>query len=448
VLGGKGATTLGPQETSRTERAATALSPENQSVPARQRRRTLFPFGLRPSGLLGPRPRTALPRFLGLVFLSGALAGPVRGLLPVYAESTLHQPPAFSSLLLSLLLVGGGIFALVGGALADRLGPKRTLVAGLAWLFPAALLFRLDDPGLLLAIGLVAGLIDGLYVVGGQSYLVGAAPKAHLGLGSALFFLGSTLGTSLGSLVAGWVAERSGFGRYGLALLGAGALLVLLAIVLLPATARQASPAGQRAGAAAPLRTYRALLASRPFLLVAAVRLLPTLYWGAATVLLPLLLYRLSGTVVGASLYLTISLSLAGFCQLLTGRLADRLGRGWPVLVLTLLLPLSAAAAALSVGSYELLFAAGVLTTCVAWSISVTFPPLVRELTGPTEHGRALGLLHLIWVIAMIAGANAGGRLVDLHAALPFALAAALNLPTALAGLTLHRQLRRAQPIA
>ena len=138
---------------------------------------------------LGP-----LPRFLGLIFLSGALAGPVRGLLPVYADSTLHQPPAFSSLLLSLLLVGGGLFALVGGALADRLGSKRTLLVGLTWLFPGALLFRLEQPGLILATALVAGLIDGLYVVGGQSYLVGAAPKAHLGLGSALFFLGSTLG--------------------------------------------------------------------------------------------------------------------------------------------------------------------------------------------------------------------------------------------------------------
>lgn len=390
---------------------------------------------------LGP-----LPRFLGLVFLSGALAGPVRGLLPVYAESTLHQPPAFSSLLLSLLLVGGGLFALVGGALADRLGPKRTLVVGLAWLFPAALLFRLEQPGLILATALVAGLIDGLYVVGGQSYLVGAAPKAHLGLGSALFFLGSTLGTSLGSLVAGWVAERSGFATYGLALLVATVLLILLAVVLLPAPIREPAAALAPSGVAAPLRTYRALLASRPFLLVAAVRLFPTLYWGAATVLMPLLLYRLSGTVVGASLYLTVSLSLAAGCQLLTGRLADRLGRGRPVLILTLLLPLAAATAALTTGSYPLLFAAGVFSTCVAWSISVTFPPLVRELAPPAERGRALGLLHLVWVIAMIAGANAGGRLVELHPALPFAVAALLNLPTALAGLALYRHLRLTPP--
>src|SRR5688500_5546395 len=65
---------------------------------------------------LGP-----LPRLLGLVFLAGALGGPVRGLLSVYVESTLRQPPAFSSLLLSLLLVGAGIFAVVGGALSDRL---------------------------------------------------------------------------------------------------------------------------------------------------------------------------------------------------------------------------------------------------------------------------------------------------------------------------------------
>src|SRR5262245_39759737 len=384
-----------------------------------------------------------LPRFLGLIFLSGALAGPVRGLLPVYADSTLHQPPSFSSLLLSLLLVGGGLFALVGGALADRLGPKRTLLVGLAWLFPGALLFRLDQPGLILATALVAGLFDGLNVVGGQSYLVGAAPKAHLGLGSALFFLGSTLGTSLGSLVAGWVAQRSGFGTYGLTLLGAAVLLIFLAATLLPTTTREAPTGLAPSGIAAPLRSYRSLLTNRPFLLVAAVRLFPTLYWGAATVLLPLLLYRLSGTVVGASLYLTISLSLAAGCQLLTGRLADRVGRGGPVLVLTLLLPLAAATAVVASGSYPLLFAAGVFSTCVAWSISVTFPPLVRELAPSAERGRALGLLHLIWVIAMIAGANAGGRLIELHPALPFAVAAVINLPTAVAGVALHRRLGR-----
>ena len=251
---------------------------------------------------LGP-----LPRFLGLVFLAGALGGPIRGLLPVYAESTLRQPPAFSSLLLSLLLVGAGIFAVVGGALSDRLGPKRTFAVGILWLLPAAALFVLADPAVLLAAAAVAGVVDGLYVVGGQAYLVAATPRAHLGLGSALYFVGSTLGTSLGSLAAGAVAERWGFGAFGLGLGAAAVGLVVAVGLLLPA----AAPAGASVHREVGLRGFVVLARNPELRLVAAVRFLPTVYWGAATVLMPLLLYRASGSVVGASLYLTVSLAVA-----------------------------------------------------------------------------------------------------------------------------------------
>jgi MFS family permease len=384
---------------------------------------------------LGP-----LPRFLGLVFLAGALGGPVRGLLSVYVESTLRQAPAFSSLLLSLLLVGAGIFAVVGGALSDRLGPKRTFSLGVLWLLPAAGLFVASDPAVLLAAAAVAGVVDGLYVVGGQAYLVAATPRAHLGLGSALFFVGSTLGTSLGSLAAGTAAEQWGFGAFGAGLAVAAVGLAAAVALLLPS----AAPAGPSAHRGVGLRGL-ALLARNPGLrLVATVRFLPTVYWGAATVLMPLLLYRRSGSVVGASLYLTVSLAVAAACQIAVGRLADRVGWRWPIAALTALLPLAALGTALAAGSYAGLFAAGVFATCVAWSLSVSFPPLVRELAAEGESGRALGVLHMLWVVAMIVGTNAGARLVEVDASLPFLIGAAINVPTALAGLALGRLLHPA----
>jgi MFS family permease len=379
-----------------------------------------------------------LAGFFLLVMLVGALGGPLRALLPVRVEAELGRTPAFSSALQSLLLGGAGIFAVVGGALADRLGQKRTLVVGLAHLPLMAPVYLAQDPATLLAAALASGLLNGLFTVGGQSYLVAAAPRAYLGVASALYFLGATLGTSLGSLVAGLVVEGRSFGAFGAVALAGSALLLAAAARFLPAIEPAAGRPGSRGAGLLPRVTL-----SRGLLLVAALRFLPTCFWGAATLLVPLLLFRLSGSVVAVSLYSSVSLAVAAAGQIVTGRLSDRVGRGPPVLALGALLPLAALAMGLSAGSFEALFAAGVFATAVAWSISVTFPPLVRDLAPEGEQGQALGLLHLLWTAAMLIGTLAGGRLVEADPGLPFLLGAALNAPTALVGLALWRRLRQ-----
>src|SRR5262249_37245909 len=197
-----------------------------------------------------------------LVMLVGALGGPLRALLPVRVEAELGRSPAFSSALQSLLLAGAGVFALVGGALVDRLGQKRTLVVGLAHLPLMALVYLAQEPGALLAAALASGLISGLFTVGGQAYLVAAAPRAYLGVASALYFLGSTLGTSLGSLVAGLVVERRSFGAFGAAALVGSALLLIGSARLLPSATGPtdrvrpddvAEPASRPTGAGRPI---------------------------------------------------------------------------------------------------------------------------------------------------------------------------------------------------
>lgn len=389
-----------------------------------------------PGSFLRGRPEAL--RFAGfflLVLAVGALGGPLRTLLPVRVEAELGASPAFSSVLQSLLLGGAGIFAVLGGSLADRLGQKQTLVVGLAHLPLMALVYVVDDPLLLLGAALVSGLVNGLFTVGGQSYLVAAAPAAYLGTASAFYFLGSTLGTSLGSLGAGVVVEQGGFAAFGaLALLGSVGLIVASA-AWLPPVGRAQPPTRSGAGLLPRVRL------SRDLLLVAALRFLPTCFWGAATLLTPLLLYRLSGSVVSVSLYSAVSLAVAGACQVATGRLSDRVGRGPPVLLLGGLLPLAALAMALAAGDFLALFAAGVLATAVAWSISVNFPPLVKALAAEGEQGQALGLLHLLWTAGMLIGTLVGGALVEADPGLPFLLFAALNVPTALAGLLLWRRL-------
>src|SRR5262245_28755784 len=170
-----------------------------------------------------------LGAFFLLVMLVGALGGPLRALLPVRVEAELGRSPGFSSALQSLLLGGAGVFAVVGGRLIGRLGQKRTLVVGLTHLPLMALVYLVRDPTALLTAALASGLVNGLFTVGGQAYLVAAAPRAYLGVASALYFLGSTLGSSLGSLAAGAIVDRAGFGAFGLAALAASALLLAAA---------------------------------------------------------------------------------------------------------------------------------------------------------------------------------------------------------------------------
>jgi MFS family permease len=67
-----------------------------------------------------------------LGFCNGFATAPYQSLLPVYVEADLGRLPLFTAYLRSLTLILGGIFAIVGGRLADVLGLKTTLLLGLA----------------------------------------------------------------------------------------------------------------------------------------------------------------------------------------------------------------------------------------------------------------------------------------------------------------------------
>jgi MFS family permease len=276
---------------------------------------------------------------------------------------------------------------------------------------------------------------DGVLSVGGQSYLIAAASTSRLGLTSAFYFLGGTLGSSLGSLVAGPIVQAYGFAAYGKLSMALATMLILLGGRYLPALAPAAARPAHSGG-------FSSVTITRNLALVGALRLLPTWFWGIATLVTPLLLYRLAGNVVSVSAYFATSLTVAACCQLLTGRISDRISLGGPVLVLGALLPVAALGLAYGARDYSTLFVAGVFATAVAWSLSVNIPPLVRAFARPGEQGRALGSVHLLWVCGMLFGGITGGLLVQVDSALPYLLGAALNLPTPFIGWMLWRACR------
>lgn len=380
--------------------------------------------------------------FLTLSFCGGMLSGPVSSLLAVYVDAQLRQPPTFTAALLAFQLATTGIFALISGVVADGLGQKRTLLLGFLGVPIAALVFLLHSFWVLVIVLVGLGITNALSSIGGQSYLVAVSPPMKLGGFTALYYLGNTLGGAIGNAAAGPAAQRWGFSTVGLAGLVLSAVLLLSTVFLLPEV--QPRRGIHRPGVRALLASYGSLARQRNIALVAIVRFLPTCYYGATSLLMPLLIYRLGQSVAVASFYATTSLVLAMACQQVIGRLIDRAGPLGPARILAALVPVVAAGTALAVRSLPLLFICGVLSTGILWCISTTIPALVREAATEDSQGRALGLIHLVWSSGMLIGTLSAGALVGIDAHLPFAVGAAINLLTLPAALALTRSLKRA----
>ena len=217
---------------------------------------------------------------------------------------------------------------------------------------------------------------------------------------------------------------------------------MIVAATALPAGA--AVPSGRRGALRDVLAGYRPLLRLPRVRQLALLRFLSTCAWGAMNLLWPLLIARLSGDPATAALFGTVSLLVAVVAQLGTGRLIDAVGPAGPAVALALLLPLVAVLSALALVAALLpvLFALGVVGTAVAWSLSGTILSLIRAAAPHDEVGQVVGLLHLLWSLAMLVGTLLAGWLVAIGTSLPFGTVALLTLPAAVAAYRLRRSLR------
>lgn len=379
-----------------------------------------------PPASLGPAPAGLWSRafvvLCGLSFLGGFATAPYHSLLPVYVDADLGRLAVFTGYLRAVALALGGICAIVAGRLCDLLGLKITLLLGLAGSAVTGLVFHTGDVLLLTLLALVAGAASGPVSTSGQSYLIASAGPARLGLGGALYFLSSTLGQSAGNLCTGLVKEDLSFGEIGTAMALLSAAGVLAGILLLPSTpVRQAPQATPRL---ALWSSYRPLLAQRNVHLLVGLRLTITGFWGMASLALPLLVYRASGSAATAAFYGSVSLAVAAAGQLLTGLLRDRFGRTRPVVLSAAGIVASAVGLAFGTGSVTALFLLGTALSTTAWAVSVLVPGLIDEVADAEERNRLVGLGHMVWSGAMVTGSVAGGWLVEAAPPLPFAVGA------------------------
>ena len=358
------------------------------------------------------------PAFIALCLvslLSGFLSAPFMALFPVYVEADLGRMPLFTANLRALMLMLGGFSALVGGRLCDLLGLKRTLMVGLLGGILNGFVFHSASPWALFLLVFLIGFTTGPWTTAGQSYLISSVRPAQLGMGGAFYFLSGNLGNALGSLVTGVLKETWSYQQLGTLMSAGMAGVCLLALWLLPSTAAARSHEGLALRA-----VYLPLLRQNTVRLLIGLRLFINSCWGMTTLLLPLLVYRVSHSESMPAYYASVSLAVAAGGQLLTGVLRDRYGRLWPLLISGAGFTLCGVGVGLWWDSLPALFAFGTGLTATAWAISTLVPSLINEVAGPQEKSRLVGLLHLVWSTAMVTGSLLGGTLVEIDPGLPF----------------------------
>ena len=355
--------------------------------------------------------------------LSGIVLLPQRSFFPIYMEERLEYTMVSVSAFVALGQLLGMIASVVGGTLCDSMGRKWTLVLGLTGFIFGSLAYLIRVPWLVILLWSISGFGLGFHTLGGQSYLIDAAGPERLGVLSALYNWGFTIGGTLSSPGAGIVLDRRGFSAFGMVLLVLSLVATLGTMAFLPRL--QNSGIRRELGG---LGGYRDIVRRPVVVILGLLRFLPTCYYGMATVLIPLLINRTAGSKTAVAWYATLSLIMASLAQVLVGRAADRWGRRGPTLVAFGVLVISAVGLAGSAAHLWSFYTFGVLEACAAWSLSTLTPCLVSDATDVEERGRVLGTLNLLWNVGMMVGALIGGALVEIAVGLPFFVAAWLNL--------------------
>jgi MFS family permease len=360
------------------------------------------------------------------------MLSPHRTFYPLYVQD-LGRATTWIAALSAARLAMAMLASLVGGLLSDTIGRKWTLFAGDIGFVAGSVLFLTRAPGWVGVLWTVSGFGMGLRTLGAMGYLMDAAGSRSLGVLSALFNWGYTVGGALSGPLAALLLAGGSYARFGIALtaLALSALavnaLALPSLGAIPSSSAASTPAARSHAPWRDLFGYGHIAARRPVLLLTATRFLPTVYWGMAIVLIPLLLRAAGADKATIAGYAAVSQVIAALSQIAAGRAADRYGAAWPTAAALTALVASILCTGLLPDRLWSVYAFGTAGTAAAWSLSTLLPILVARVTETEERGRVLGWIHLWWNVAMMVGSMLGGALYERSAGLPFLVAGSLN---------------------
>jgi MFS family permease len=356
-----------------------------------------------------------------MIFFDVAFFAAIAPLLPEYVDE-LGLSKAQAGILSASYAAGTLIASLPAGYLASRVGPRRTVIAGLLLLGVSSLVFGLvEEINLLDAARFTQGIAGALIWSGALTWLITSSPEENRG---------SVIGTALGTAVAGALlgpALGAAAASIGTGPVFGSVLVVTLALALAASRLPEAGVPERQA-----LREVMATMLSRPILNATAFVAVPSVMFGAIEVLVPLRIDALGGGhgVIAGGFIAGAALEAA--LAPIAGRASDRVGRRTPYVTGLTICAVAMIAIALA-QTLGAVLAALIVTSLGA---GLCFAPALTLLSDMAESSRlhqgfAAGLSNMAWAAGQVIGGIGGGVVASLTGnALPSIAIAVLLLVT------------------
>ena len=352
-----------------------------------------------------------------LVLVDTMLYAALTPLLPRFAHE-LHLSKAAAGALVAAYAAGALIGGLPGGRAAARLGPRRTVLAGLTLMGLSSIGFAFaNDFGTLVLARVIQGIGSAFTWAGAFAWLMASTPQGRRGevIGRAMSaaVVGELLGPVIG-VAAGAIGRAAVF-------TGLSGLAVILAVLTVQIdTDSIAEPVGV---------TLKNALGARRFTGGLGVLAVASMLVGVLSVLAPL---HLAAAGWGATAIGATWLVGAG-CEASAGPLIGRLSdvRGATTLARLALIVSVPVTLALATGASPAIYAP--LVVLAAVSYGALFTPAFSLVSEGADsaglaQGMAFGLLNAAWAIGAMVGPAAAGTIAGATGdPVPFALAAAAS---------------------
>lgn len=201
--------------------------------------------------------------------LGGILYGYDMGIIAaalIFVRDSFHISTRMQEIVVSIVLVGAMLGAIIGGSVADRIGRRATLLWGAALFIVGSILAPLSPNVFTLIVArTLLGLAIGFTSVTAPVYVSELAPPQSRGRLISLYQLALTVGIALADLVGYWLAGQQEWRwMFGIGMLPA--VLFLLLTLTLPESPRWLFAQNKPVEAEAVLRTYTDASGAKLFL--------------------------------------------------------------------------------------------------------------------------------------------------------------------------------------